>query len=138
MQRERRHNPYPWTWEIPTAVVLLVVLVLAVGVHLGNGLAHLVRGEGWWWPHPTEVFTTIPTVFTHDPAWGWIATVEAVLIGVVGWLLAAGWRRWGPSRVQGMATPEQAEQVLGVTRLRKVAPIVRPDLYPPTTSRRPR
>ena len=39
------------------------------------------------------------------------------------------YQRWGPGRMRGMATAAEAEKLLGVTRLRKVAGILRPDLY---------
>ena len=136
MQRERRQNPYPWTWEIPAGVACAVLLVLAIGVHLGNGLAHLTRGQGWTWPAQSQLFASIPTVLNSAPttsrvgAQAWVITVELLLIGGLGWGTVASWQRWGPSRLKGVATRDQAEQVLGSTRLRKVAPIVRPDLHP--------
>jgi hypothetical protein len=37
--------------------------------------------------------------------------------------------RWGPGRLRGMASRGEAERLLGVTRLRKVRSVVRPDLY---------
>ena len=36
-------------------------------------------------------------------------------------------------RILGMATPTQVEHVLGVSRLRKVRHVIRPDLYPKKT-----
>ena len=136
MQRERRHNPYPWTWEIPVGFACAVLLVLAVGVHLGNGFAHLTSGQGWTWPAQSQLFASIPTILnsaaTTSPAGvhAWVMAVELLLIGGLGWATLASWHRWGPSRLKGVATRDQAEQVLGVSRLRKVAPIVRPDLHP--------
>ncbi len=141
MQRERRHNPYPWTWEIPAGVACAVLLVLAVGVHLGNGLAHLTSGQGWTWPAQSQLFAGIPTILNSAPTTSpvgvhaWVMAVELLLIGGLGWAILASWQRWGPSRLKGVATRDQAEQVLGLTRLRKVATIVRPDLH---TTRRTR
>ena len=136
MQRERRHNPYPWTWEIPAGVACAVVLVLAIGVHIGNGLARLASGQGWTWPAQSQLFASIPTILNSAPTTDpvgvhvWVMAVELLLIGGLGWVTFASWQRWGTSRLKGVATRDQAEHVLGVTRLRKVAPIVRPDLYP--------
>ena len=31
MQRERRRDPYPWTWEIPVAVALATLFVIVGG-----------------------------------------------------------------------------------------------------------
>lgn len=140
MQRERRHNPYPWTWEIPVGVACGVLLMLAVGVHLGNGLAHLTTGHGWTWPAPAQLFASLPTVLTN-PTDGigvhtWILTVELLLLGSLTWAAVTSWQRWGPSRLKGVATRDQAEQVLGLTRLHKVAGVVRPDLHRTRPTRR--
>ncbi len=139
MQRDRRHNPYPWTWEIPVAAACAVLLVLAVGVHLGNGLAHLTSGHGWTWPASSQLFASLPVVLTnHTGGVGvgaWIITVELVLLGLLAWIAVWSWQRWGPSRLKGVATREQAEQVLGLTRLHQVAGIVRPDLHPTRSTR---
>ena len=134
MQRERRNNPYPWTWEIPLAVACGVLLVLAVGVHLGNALAHLADGDGWTWPPASRLFISIPGVLTssrhHPDVQAWIVTTELLLTGLLAWAGVVSWRQWGPSRLKGMATRTQAEHVLGLTRLKKDAPMVRPDLHP--------
>jgi len=37
--------------------------------------------------------------------------------------------RWGPGRTHGMASKAEAEQLLGRTRLRRAAEVVRPDLH---------
>ncbi len=135
MQRARRHNPYPLTWEIPLGIACAVLLTLAVGVHLGDALAHLTAGQPWAWPQSRDVLSSIPAVLAAEPASAavnprvWIVTVELLLTGSLGWAAFSTWQRWGPSRLKGMATREQAEQVLGVRRLRKVAAIVRPDLH---------
>lgn len=135
MQRARRHNPYPLTWEIPLGITCAILLTLAVGIHLGNALAHLTAGQPWAWPQARDVLSSIPAVLAAEPASAavhprvWIITVELLLTGSLGWAAYSTWQRWGPSRLKGMATSEQAEQVLGVRRLRKVAAIVRPDLH---------
>ena len=139
MQRARRHNPYPLTWEIPVGIACAVLLVLALGVHLGNGLAHLTGGAGWTWPPHQALFTSIPAILDPDPAspvnaHPWIVTVELLLTAGLGCATYSLWQRWGPHRLKGMATAEQAEQVLGLRRLRKAAAIVRPDLHQPRRS----
>lgn len=53
--------------------------------------------------------------------------IAAALVAAITW----GMRRWGPQRMKGMASAEQAETTLGLTRLRKVRRIIRPDLYAP-------
>ena len=54
---------------------------------------------------------------------------ELVIWVAIGFASKAGLDRWGPGRIQGMATRAEAERLLGRTRLRKVAAVVRPDLY---------
>jgi hypothetical protein len=157
MQRERRRDPYPWTWEPPAAAALGVLLVALVGIQLGRSLANLLAGAGWTWPDldaggglssplGTAFWTSLSGVVTGDAAaglpgptptdvvgprllWGSIAVTELALLAVVGWAVAYIYQRWGPGRMRGMATAEEAEKILGVTRLRNLAPIVRPDLY---------
>ena len=118
---------------------LAVLLVLALGVHLGNGLAHLTSGRGWAWPAPSQLFASLPIVLASPTdavgVHAWIVTVELLLLSGLTWTAVWAWQRFGPSRLKGVATREQAEQVLGVTRLHKVAGIVRPDLH---ATRRPR
>ena len=81
------------------------------------------------------MLSSIPAVLSSQPESAavdprvWIVTVELLLTGSLGWAGYSTWQRWGPSRLKGMATSEQAEQVLGVRRLRKIAAIVRPDLH---------
>lgn len=141
MQRSRRHNPYPLTWEIPAGIAAGVLLVLALGVHVGNGLGHYTAGDGWTWPHSRDLLASIPAVLSSTeavPGAGeWILAMELVLIAGLCWAGVTTWQRWGADRLKGMATPQQAEQVLGVRRLRKVAHVVRPDLHArSSTSRR--
>ena len=49
-QQSRRHDPYPWTWEVPVGVVLVILLVLVCGVHLGRAIANVLAGAGWAFP----------------------------------------------------------------------------------------
>ena len=54
---------------------------------------------------------------------------SAPVVNEIVWAAIAGTRQWGPARVRGMATRAEADTLLGVGRLRKVAPVVRPDLH---------
>ena len=74
---------------------------------------HMMNGEGGRIPEESRVENVFDRVETT-------ATV---------WLGAWAYQRWGPGRMRGMATAAEAEKLLGVTRLRKVGGIVRPDLY---------
>jgi hypothetical protein len=159
MQRDRRRDPYPWTWEPAAAAAAVAVLATVIGIQLGRALANLAAGAGWTWPATDTTTTTGPAsplgaafwtslldVLGGDagaglqpqPAgrlagpglvWAGIAATELVVLAATSWGIASVYRRWGPGRMRGMATVAEAEQLLGVTRLRKVAGIVRPDLY---------
>jgi hypothetical protein len=151
MQRSRRNDPYPFTWEIPAAIIASVLLVLALGIHVGRAAANLLAGAGWGWPAQAELFRSLPGILRGDGGaglpgslhggagqsalWTSIGACELLLLILLGWALKIGLDRWGPQRVQGMATRAQAEQMLGRTRLRKASAVVRPDLYGKERSR---
>jgi hypothetical protein len=145
MQRARRHDPYPVTWELPAALTAAVLLVLAAGVHAGRAVANLLAGAGWTWPAHHQVFASLPAVLSgqagvglSDPAgaladppalWASITVTELVLLTTLGWLVKQGLDTWGPRRVHGLASRAEVERMLGRARLRRAAPVIRPDLY---------
>jgi hypothetical protein len=156
MQRERRRDPYPWTWEIPLLLILIALFVLIIGIQLGRSVANLLAGTGWTWPDPnagafpspigTAFWTSLPGVLGgHADAglaapvpsdlasapmvWTSVLLTEATVLAATVWIGVYFYQRSGPGRMRGMATSAEAEKLLGVTRLRKVAGIVRPDLY---------
>lgn len=160
MQRERRRDPYPWTWEIPLVVTLASGFAVVIGLQLGRSLANLVAGAGWTWPDPNAgqftspigaaFWTSLPGVVSGDAGaglsestldadadqlagpgllWACLGITEVLLIAAMSWAAIYVLQRWGPGRMRGMATATEAERLLGVTRLRKVAGIVRPDLH---------
>lgn len=147
MQVERRQNPYPLTWEIPAGILATAALLFVLGVHLGRALANWSADAGWHWPAPTALFASLPAVLGGDadagldhalPAaastgevLGWVVAAEILV--VIGLAAAAAYclRRWGPGRLKGMATAAEAEAALGLSRLRRVRRVIRPDLYPP-------
>jgi hypothetical protein len=144
-QQSRRHDPYPWTWEIPLGIVLVILMVLVCGVHLGRGIANVWAGAGRAFPTRVELFRSLPAVLRGDAAagldglngslsspsavWTWAVATEVMLLAVGVWLLKLVVDRWGPGRLRGLASRSEAELLLGVTRLRKVRSVVRPDLY---------
>ena len=145
MQRARRNDPYPFTWEIPAAIIAGVLLVLALGIHIGRASANLLAGAGWGWPAREELFRSLPAILGGSGGaglpgafrggagqtvlWTSIGITELLLLVLLVWSLKIGLDRWGPHRVQGMATRAEAEQMLGRSRLRKASAVVRPDLY---------
>jgi hypothetical protein len=151
LQAERRRNPYPYTWEIPLGILTGWLLLAGLGVQLGRSLANAAAGAGWAWPAGRALYTSLPAVLSGDPVAGlahtagaaspavlyaWLAGTQLIILA--GYTAALVWacRRWGPGRMKGMASPSEAEQVLGLARLRRNAALIRPDLHPPATSRR--
>ena len=138
-QQSRRHDPYPWTWEIPLGIALVILMVLVCGVHLGRGIANVLAGAGWAFPTRVELFRSLPAVLAGDAAagldglngsvsspsavWMWVIATEVMLLAVSVLLLKLVVDRWGPGRMRGMASRGEAERLLGVTRLRKVRPV---------------
>lgn len=145
MQTERRHTPYPFTWEVPAGIAAVAALLLVLGAHAGRAVANWSVGGGWRWPVASSLFSSLPAVLggdagaglgsalpahaTPDQVMGWVIAVEA-LVMILGVVIAAySLRRWGPGRLKGMATPSEAEASLGLSRLRRVRHVTRPDLY---------
>jgi len=122
-----------------------VLLMLAVGAHLGRGVAFLVGGVGWVFPDMGDLFIGLPGVLSGDPSagldhvpayepavwvlWTSITSIELAMVLVAAAPARAGWRRWGPGRLPGTASRSEAASLLGVQRLRRSAPVIRPDLY---------
>lgn len=145
MSTTRSRDPYPLTWEIPLLILLLVATGAALGVHVARGVANLVTGHGWAWPTGTDqVVLSLPAVVTGNataglttgatgasPALLWVSLVLVQLtlwvVMVIGGTYA--YTRWRPGRTRGMATRAQAEQLLGLSRLRRNRAVIRPDLY---------
>ena len=144
IQQARRTNPYPWTWEIPTAAIVVALLLMIFALHLARAIAYFVSGAGLQFTPRPMLFSAIPGLVTGDTGaglaasgahvtngqlWIWIGQTELFVLLAMGVLVRSGLRRWGPGRIQGMATPNEAEQLLGVSRLRRNAQVIRPDLY---------
>ena len=134
MQIERRHDPYPLTWEVPAALLMLAGIVLVLGVHLGRGLANRFAGAGWPGDAAAGLAASDRQLAAPSAVLGWIVAIEILLFATCAVLAVFGMRRWGPGRRKGMATAADAETALGLSRLRRVRHIIRPDLYPPRHS----
>ena len=145
LQQARRTNPYPWTWEIPVAVIISVLLVMAVALHAARTIANAVVGGGWQFTPRSELFSSLPGLVTGDATsglattpdayatahqlWFWIALTELVVLVVIALVMRTVLRQYGPGRIQGMASPGEADRLLGTARLRRNAAMIRPDLY---------
>ncbi|WP_197275231.1 hypothetical protein [Luteipulveratus halotolerans] len=129
---------------------MMVLLALALGMQLGRSIANLLSGAGWAWVPGANLFTSVPGIVRGEAGsgmvglrnvagphllWTCVAVVEVVLIVASIWGAKVAMDRWGPNRLRGMATRDEAEKLLGRARLRKVAPVIRPDLYGKESSR---
>jgi len=145
MQRERVEDQYPWTWEIPLAIVCALAVVGVVVCQLGRSVANWFAGAGWRWPTPDRLVSSVPGVLAGNTAaglpgvhhaasaaalWGWLAVLSLLMIAAIAVAGVVAWRRWGPGRMRGMATILEAHELLGEDRLYRVRHVVRPDLYP--------
>ena len=144
MQQDRLRNPHPWTYEIPLAIAVTLVLVAVLGVHTGRAVANLLAGGGWGWPPATELFTSLPGLLRGDAGAGltnpgvvadpralrtWVLITAALnLLGSLV-LSVVAYRRWGPGRLRGMASRTEAASLLGLPRLRRHRAVIRPDLF---------
>jgi len=144
LQRERRTNPYPWTWELPAGICVGVILVLVLCLHAGRSVANFATGGGWEFTGRARLFSSIPGIVRGDAGAGLVHTptslasgtqlafsvgvVEIAAIGLLAWALRESLHRWGPGRVHGMANPAEVATLLGTRRLRRAASIIRPDI----------
>ncbi len=143
MQQSRRTTPYPYTWEIPLTATITVVITLVVAAHTARTLANVFAGAGWDFTPHTALFTALPGILGGDARAGLdpgasaspgllytcLVAVELLALVLIVWAVIGGMRQWGPARVRGMATRAEADTLLGLARLRRVAPVVRPDLH---------
>jgi hypothetical protein len=120
MQLARRRDPYPVTWEVPAGIVLGVVVLAVLGLHIGRGVANLVAGGWWGFPDRDRLFASLPPLLQGDPASGlpqvegslasasllWTCVIVVEVMLLIGSLagLKFGLGRWGPHRVQGLAS----------------------------------
>jgi hypothetical protein len=144
-QRSRRQDPYPWTWEMPLAIVVDILILVVLGVHLGRAIANVLAGCDWRFPSRVNLFRSLPAVLRGDAGAGLVdlhgpgaspsslltcvAATELILLATSVVLIKVGLDRWGPGRMRGVASSSEAERLLGVARLRRSRKIVRPDLH---------
>jgi hypothetical protein len=163
-ERRRDPYPWTWEIPLAIGIGVLLVIVAGIqlGRSLANLVAG--AGWTWpaidtasaTGPFPSPVggafWSSLPGVLAghagsglspSPPAsdlaarpmlWGCLLLTELLLLAGCGWVGAWGYQRWGPGRMKGMATAAEAETLLGITRLRKVATYVRPDLHGRSTA----
>src|SRR5215216_1924325 len=124
-ERSRRHDPYPWIWEMPLAVFLAVLVLISIGVHLGRAVANVLAGCDWRFPSRVDLFSSLPAVLRGEAGAGLVdlrgpgaspsslllcvGATELILLAAVVLLIKLGLDRWGPGRMRGVATSSEAE-----------------------------
>lgn len=139
--RDIQHEEgYAWTWEPAAAVALLVVVSAWLSVQTGRSVALFLTGQGWWWPSDQATISSTWGVIAGDvyaglqlsgesgPILAWIlALVMLANLGyAIGFITV---RIVATQKDKGWASRAHAEELLGITRLRKTRKIIRPDLY---------
>jgi hypothetical protein len=147
-QRRRDPQPIGQGWEAVVAILGSALLVFGLTALCGLGTASAIFGRGWVWPRGTDaVGHVVGGLLTGHPGNGLdprqarlvagpvavylcVAACElaAIATSIAGAALVTRYRRPGDTR-GGMATRGEAEQALGISRLRAAREIIRPDLY---------
>lgn len=139
----READPYPWSWELPAVCLAVGICVALVALHVGRSLAFAIDGRGWVWPAPDQLLTSVPHLLAGQTTAGLGSAVapvtpSLVAVGIAGTELVAfsllgfiTWQllvRFGPNAPRGVASPAEANRLLGRSRLSRVRKVVRPDL----------
>lgn len=153
---QRRRDPQPISrgWELFAAAVGGALIAIALAALVGLGLASALWGHGWVWPHGTETVIRVLGGLLHGdpgrglppnqlrqvagpvPVYACVAAAELVLVttAVISAVLVSRYGHLGDAR-GGMATRGETEQALGLRQLRASRAVIRPDRYPPRSSR---
>ena len=114
-----------WTWPATTAEGRTGLPVPSpLGSAFWGSLPQVLAGDAGAGLTPRPDVLAGPGLL-----WGCVAATELAALTLIAWAAIRAYLRWGPGRLRGMATRAEAEQLLGLTRIRKVAAIVRPDLH---------
>ncbi len=142
MTSRQHHDGYAWTWEPGVGALLGISILALLATQTGRSLALLLGGSGWHWPRTSELIASTGGILTGNLTAGLEAanasgsdTVVAVILAVVifttllttALIPTASWV--ATRRYPGMASAGQADQLLGIGRLRATRAVVRPDLY---------
>ena len=141
MTDSQHDDGYAWTWEPAVGALTLVALLGVVAVQAGRSLTLAAAGAGWHWPPSAALVTSSWGILTgnlhagltttHGASAVWVAWAIAGALFIAGLTAATALalRVMAGRRFKGMATTGQAEQLLGLGRLRANRAVVRPDLY---------
>lgn len=140
MGQSQPSDTYPWTWEPTLAVALATALVPVMSLQLGRSLALFLSGAGWHWPPSSSLFTSAWAILKGehlaslagdlpDPGRAMWAITGLLCASTVAAAARLGSRHIAVRRHRGMATASEANQLLGLSRLRSHRAVIRPDLY---------
>ena len=146
LRRNRDPDPLARGWEVAFVVATVALSAVTCAALAGVGIAAAWWGSGWVWPasardigpvvmgllqgRPGDGYSapSAEQLASPGPTYVLVASVEALLLVGAG-LVGAGLRRHlGLGQRRGMATRAQAEEALGVSRLRAARSVIRPDL----------
>ena len=140
MTDSQHEDGYAWTWEPAVGALTTIALIGMVAVQAGRSLILAAAGAGWHWPPSTALVTSSWGILTgnlhaglttHGTANVWVAWAIAAALFIAGLTAAAivSLRVAAGRRFKGMATTGQAQQLLGLGRLRANRAVIRPDRY---------
>ena len=140
MTDSQHDDGYAWTWEPAVGALTTIALIGMVAVQAGRSLTLAAAGAGWHWPPSTALVTSSWGILTgnlhagltpHGTANVWVAWAIAAALFAAGLTAATvlALRVTAGRRFKGMATTGQAEQLLGLGRLRANRAVIRPDLH---------
>ena len=140
MTDSQHDDGYAWTWEPAVGALTTVALLGVVAVQVGRSLTLAAAGAGWHWPPSAALVTSSWGILTGNLHAGlttqgaatvWVAWVIAAALFIAGLTAAIvlALRVTAGRRFKGMASTGQAEQLLGLGRLRANRAVIRPDLY---------
>lgn len=140
MTEAQHEDGYAWTWEPAVGILAAVSLFALLAVQAGRSLTLAAVGAGWHWPPSAALVTSSWGILTgdlhaglttHGTAAVWMAWAIAGALFIAGLTAAIvlALRVMAGRRFKGMATTGQAEQLLGLGRLRANRAVIRPDLY---------
>lgn len=69
-QQSRRRDPYPWTWEIPVGVVLMIFVGAGLRCTSWTRCRQCDGRAGWAFPGRSELFRSLPAVLRGDAGAG--------------------------------------------------------------------
>jgi hypothetical protein len=117
-----------WTWPAADGGANNAAFGSPLGTAFWTSLPGVLAGHSET-GLPSPALTGPTGLAAPGLVWTIIAFTELTLLATTVWFGVCAYERWGPGRMRGMATASEAEKIMGLARLRKVAGIVRPDLY---------